>query len=147
MDTFFEIVAMVFGGIVFVAGAALLVFGLKTMFGERKNCTLSTVGIVKEKIYDYSSSWNDPTGNHGGTYPCGLRMLITIDDDEHNVFNETYDTSYERFNEGDVVRIKVNPDNPSEYYVNEGASPGLNLILFGAGMMIAGVFLIKYFRF
>ena len=147
MDTFFVIVATVFGGIVLLAGTGLLIFGIKTSFGERKNCTLSTYGVVHRKLYDYSDSWNSSTGTRGGTYPCGLRLLITIDGEEHNVFSETYDTAYEKFNEGDTVRVKVNPDNPSEYYINEDVSPGVSLILFGAGMMIAGVFIIKYFRF
>ena len=71
MDTFFTIVATVFGGIVFIAGAALFVFGLKTMFGERKNCTLSATGIVRRKLYDYTGSINDTTGSHGGLQiPC-----------------------------------------------------------------------------
>ena len=147
MDTIVIVIATVFGGIVMLAGAAILIFGIKTSFGERRRCTLSTYGIVHRKLYDYTDTITDPTGSRGGTYPCGLRLLITIDGEEHNVFNETYDTKYERFSEGDSVRVKVNPDNPSEYYINEGTSPGVSLILFGAGMMIAGALIIKYFRF
>jgi hypothetical protein len=71
MDTFFVIVATVFGGIVLLAGTGLLIFGIKTSFGERKNCTLSATGIVRRKLYDYTGSINDTTGSHGGLQiPC-----------------------------------------------------------------------------
>jgi len=147
MDALFMIIPKVFGAIVFLAGAALFIFGLKTSFGERRRCTLSTYGIVHRKLYDYTDSITDPTGARGGSYPCGLRLLINIDGEEHNVFNETYDTAYERFSEGDRVRVKVNPDDPSDYYVNEGASPGVSVCLIGIGMMIAGAAIFMYFRF
>ena len=83
----------------------------------------------------------------GPEYTTGLRLLITIDGVEHDVFNNTYDTDYYKYNEGDAVPIKVNPNNPSEYYISEGGSQGMFLYLMGAGMIVGGIFLIKYFWF
>jgi len=141
------VIVAVFGGIIILAGAALLIYGIKTRMRERKNCTLSTVGIVKEKLYDDSVVRVGSEEQFGPEYTTGLRMLITIDGVEHDVFNKIYDTEYYKYNVGDVVPIKVNPNNPSEYYINEGASQGMFLYLMGAGMIIGGIILIKYFWF
>lgn len=146
MDTLILTVVTVFAAIVIIAGAAILIYGARTRLSEKRNCTLATYGIVKEKLYDNDTIIHDgPDTRYGTEYTTGLRLLVTIDGTEHDVFNNTYDTAYYKYNEGDTVRIKINPNDLNEYYIDEGATPGFSVFLIGTGMIAFGVIMLRYF--
>lgn len=141
MDRFVEIVFTVFSAIVVLAGAAVLIIGIRRRIHEKKNCTLSTFGIVKEIEYSYDN--NDFEPDKPSTPLYGLRLLVNIDDTEYDVFNEEYSSSC-NYRKGDAVPIMIDPYNPNDYYINDGSAASIFLILLGIGMMIAGVILGKY---
>ena len=149
-EIMFKVVAVIvaiFAVIVIGMGTAILVFGIKQRIHERRNCTVDARGVVKEKIYDDSVIHVGSEVKNGVEYACGLRLLINLNGVEYDVFNKIYDTAYYKYREGDVVPVKVNPDDPSEYYISEGTSQGVSLFLIGAGMIAFGVIMIKYFWF
>ena len=148
MNTLIIIVVTIFAAIVIVAGVAILVYGARTRLFEKRNCTLATYGIVKEKLYDNDTIIHDgPETRYGTEYTTGLRLLVNIDGKEYDVFNNTYSTAYYDYNEGDRVSIMINPDDLNEYYINERTSPGIFVFLLGAGMIALGAYLISVFWF
>lgn len=142
MDRFVEIAIMVFSAIVILAGAVILVIGIRKKIHEKKNCTLSTFGIVKEIEYSYDN--NDFEPEKPSTVLYGLRLLVNIDGTEYDVFNEEYD-SHCKYRKGDAVPIMIDPYNPNDYYINDGSTASNFLIMLGAGMIIFGAFLDKFF--
>ena len=141
MDKFVEIVFTVFSAIVVLAGAVVLIIGIKRRIHEKKNCTLSTFGIVKDIEYSYDSDDFEP--DKPSTTLYGLRLLVTIDDTEYDVFNEEYSSSC-NYRKGDAVPIMIDPYNPNEYYINDGSAASIFLILLGIGMIVAGVLFGRY---
>jgi hypothetical protein len=73
MYTLIAVIVAIFGGIVILAGAAILIYGIKTRVRERTDCTLSTFGIVKEKLYDESVLRVGSEVSYGAEYTTGLR--------------------------------------------------------------------------
>ena len=141
MDRFIEIVFMVFSVIVVLAGVAVLVIGIRRRIHEKKNCTLSTFGIVKEIEYSYDDKDFEPDKPSTALY--GLRLLVNIDGTEYDVFNDEYSSNC-NYRKGDAVPIMIDPYNPNDYYINDGSAASIFLILLGIGMIIAGVLFGKY---
>ena len=140
MDPFVEIVFTIFGCIVILAGAVILVIGIRMRRREKRHCIESAVGIVKKIEYTYSDR---PDEDRSVLY--GPRLLVNFEGTEYDVFNEEYSSSC-KYRVGDAVPIMINPDDPNEYYINDGSTGSIHMIVFGIGMMIAGVIFMKYFR-
>lgn len=139
MDTLIEIVFMVFAAIVMLAGAVILIIGIRRRLHEKTTCTMSTFGIVKEILYSYDNT--DPDRTNSVLY--GLRLLVNIDDTEYDVFNEEYSSDC-KYKMGDAVPIMIDPYNPNDYYINDGSAASIFFIMLGAGMIIAGAIFAKF---
>ena len=136
-----------FGIICIIAGAVVLFLGVRQFFNERRHCTLSAMAIVKEVMYNHDTFTNefDPDEVHTPTY--GLKLIVDIDGTEHEVFNEEYSSDLNRYREGDAVRIKINPNNLNEYYVDDGhMTSGIFITVVGIALIGAGIYFLKYFR-
>ena len=140
MDSFIAIAVTLFGCIVILAGAVILVIGIRMRRREKRHCIESAVGIVKKIEYSYSDR---PDETNSVLY--GLRLLVNFEGTEYDVFNEEYSSSC-KYRVGDAVPIMLNPDDPNEYYINDGSTGSIHLICVGAGMIVAGVLFMKYFR-
>lgn len=140
MDSFIAIAVTIFGCIVILAGAVILVIGIRMRRREKRHCIESAVGIVKKIEYSYSDR---PDETNSVLY--GLRLLVNFEGTEYDVFNEEYSSSC-KYRVGDAVPIMLNPDDPNEYYINDGSTGSIHLICVGAGMIVAGAFIMKYFR-
>ena len=140
MDSFVGIVFTIFGCIVILAGAVILVIGIRMRRREKRHCIESAVGIVKKIEYSYSDR---PDETNSVLY--GLRLLVNFEGTEYDVFNEEYSSSC-KYRVGDAVPIMLNPDDPNEYYINDGSTGSIHLICVGAGMIVVGAFIMKYFR-
>ena len=140
MDSFIAIAVTIFGCIVILAGAVILVIGIRMRRREKRHCIESAVGIVKKIEYSYSDR---PDETNSVLY--GLRLLVNFEGTEYDVFNEEYSSSC-KYRVGDAVPIMLNPDDPNEYYINDGSTGSTHLICVGAGMIVVGAFIMKYFR-
>lgn len=140
MDSFIAIAVTLFGCIVILAGAVILVIGIRMRRREKRHCIESAVGIVKKIEYSYSDR---PDETNSVLY--GLRLLVNFEGTEYDVFNEEYSSSC-KYRVGDAVPIMLNPDDPNEYYINDGSTGSIHLICVGAGMIVVGAFIMKYFR-
>lgn len=147
LDMIGSVAFSIFAGICIIAGIAVLILGIRQFFGERRHCTMSTIGIVSEVVYDHDSTHRD---FDNGLMPStaytdyGLKLIVNINGKEQEVFNGEYDSDLNRYREGDAVRIRINPDNPNEYYIDDGSmSAGVFILLVGAGLLIAGGFILK----
>ena len=140
MDSLIAIAVTIFGCIVILAGAVILVIGIRMRRRKKRHCIESAVGIVKKIEYSYSDR---PDETNSVLY--GLRLLVNFEGTEYDVFNEEYSSSC-KYRVGDAVPIMLNPDDPNEYYINDGSTGSIHLICVGAGMIVAGVLFMKYFR-
>ena len=137
MEGFIAIVFTAFGVIVGLAGIALFIYSVVTRVKEKRDCTVPANAVVKEIEYDYDLN-NTRTGSDGtSTVMAAPRLLVMIDGEEREIFNAAFDSNTDRYRPGDVVPIKYNPDDPNEYYIDNGTSGSIFGMLLGAGMVTA----------
>lgn len=145
MDTVLAYVLTGFAVICGLAGLVLFIYGLKTRITERMHCTLSTFAVVTDMLYDYDTNTRDREDSTPGTGVLyGPKLIVTIDDVKHEIFNDQYDSGYGKYKNGDVVPIMINPDNLNEYYINDGLPAGRFIYLVGLGLLVVAVFIIRY---
>ena len=143
MEGFIAIVFTIFGVIVGLLGIALFIYSARTRMVEKRDCTVPANAVVKEIEYDYDFQNHMTDMNGVGVVTAAPRLIVMIDGEEREIFNAAFDSDTDKYKPGDVVPIKYNPDDPNEYYIDNGSSGSIFGMLLGAGMIIGAFFWIK----
>ena len=101
--------------------------------------------LKKQQFDQLQTGWMAPNGDF---YPCGyMEHIHTADRIIEAMPDEEYSSDLDRYREGDAVRIKINPNNLNEYYVDDGhMTSGIFITVVGIALIGAGIYFLKYFR-
>ena len=121
-----------------IAGAALLIVGLFELFRELRGHKIRAEAEV------VGMEWKSDPFDNAPPMACP-RLRVTLNGEQRELFNEAYASSHRRFREGMRVRIRVNPDDPDDYYIDELFTPARFCLALGAGMVVFGVVMWRNF--
>ena len=115
-----------------VAGIIFLVAGLFELVRELRGNKVRAEAVV------VGMDWKSDPFHHSPPTACP-RLRVDLNGQERELFNGAHSSSSRRFKEGMKVRIRINPDNPDDYYIDELLTPARFSLLVGAGLILFGL--------
>lgn len=124
-----------------IIGAVLIVIGIRLLFkelgGNKIKITAKCVGV------DWESS---PVHTDSDQRPLACPILrVKLDGVEHDLFNKMHSSSFRNIREGMDVPIRINPDDPSDYYIVEMFTPARFCLVIGIVLMAFGIIAYRFF--